>query len=78
MAETLGWEVVVRFYPGAEAEAREFLAGLGLPAQARTVSLYEITSPEGEVRRYVARSGWSGEPPYPLKREDKSAVRRGD
>lgn len=50
---TLGWEVVVRFYPGAEAEARRFFDGLEPGEQAAWTRLARVT-PAGEARDEVA------------------------
>lgn len=56
--ETVGFEIVIRFYPGAESEAYEFFNRLGWPdEQCDWVHLYRVVVPEGEDRvRESARS----------------------
>lgn len=48
--DTLGFEVVVRFYPGAESEAYEFARELRMPEQATSIRLLRIVAPLGEER----------------------------
>lgn len=47
---TVGFEVSVRFYPGAEREAYEFARSLSLPEQAEWVRLERLVTPAGFER----------------------------
>lgn len=58
--ETVAYEVVVRFYPGAEKEACELARLIGVPEQARWTRVDRITVPEGEAREQTLVIGRSG------------------
>jgi hypothetical protein len=58
--ETVGFEIVIRFFPGSEKEAHDFFLRLGWPdEQAQWLRLDRIVVPEGEARVTEASRGRS-------------------
>lgn len=53
--ETLGYEIRIRFFPGAKKEASELFTRLGWPhEQVDWMRLERIVAPEGEERVFEA------------------------
>jgi hypothetical protein len=64
LRETVAFEVVVRFYPGAEREAHEFYDDLRAPDECPWIRLDRIVVPDGEERLGEAVRQFGGGSPW--------------